>query len=257
MTEVHQSLVEVCIRIVHTYLRPLPISNVMYCTYLPIIIFDFFRYLIIIISRFSPLLRYVLGFTSPDFLSSIWHHHSYRSVSSNQVSAFTRWHCTRRRQWRIDLPTGLDLSFSSRVSNRSRPFSVRIVIHVLQVKIGLPRPSGTNSGSGAINTPGLSNPEISSELPYFLAEKSAPPTEFGAPPETYVGRGAPTPLNSKIPLWSFGRYNGYPQQDTVDLRDPMTLLTQYYMQPRFNCATPGKTLYCCFPGETMCEACEF
>lgn len=117
--------------------------------------------------------------------------------------------------------------------------------------------SRTNSGSGAINTPGLSNPEISSELPYFLADKSAPPTDFGTPPETYVGRGAPTPLNSQIPLWDFGRYNGYPQKDSVDLRDPMTLLTQYYMQPRFNCDTPGKTLYCCFPGEIMCEACEF
>lgn len=125
----------------------------------------------------------------------------------------------------------------------------------LQVQISPPRE--LTHASDTINTAGLSNPEISSELPYFLADKSAPPTDFGTPPETYVGRGAPTPLNSQVPLWDFGRYNGYPQKDTVDLRDPVTFLTQYYKQPRFNCPAPGKTLYCCYPGEIMCEACEF
>lgn len=108
-----------------------------------------------------------------------------------------------------------------------------------------------------MHTPRPSSPEKSSEQPYFLADKSATPTDFGTPPDTYVGRGAPPPLNSQIPLWSFGRYNGYPQKDTIDLRDPMTLLTQYYKQPQLSCATSGKTLYCCFPGEIMCEACEF
>lgn len=111
--------------------------------------------------------------------------------------------------------------------------------------------------SDTINNAGLSNPELSSDLPYFLADKSALPIDFGTPPETYVGRGAPTPLNPQIPLWDFGRYNGYPEKDSADLRDPMTLYGQYYKQPRFNCPTSGKTLYCCFPGEIMCEACEF
>lgn len=108
-----------------------------------------------------------------------------------------------------------------------------------------------------ISTAGLSNSELSSDLPYLLADTSAPPIDFGTPTETYVGRGAPIPLNPQIPLWDFVRYNGYPRKDSVDLRDPMTLLGQYYEQPRLSCPTSGKTLYCCFPGEIMCEACEF
>lgn len=117
--------------------------------------------------------------------------------------------------------------------------------------------SRTNSCSSAINTPGLSDPEISSKQPYILADTDVRPTEFGNPPANYVGRGPPTPLNSHIPLWGFGRYDGYPQRDSVDLRDPTTFLTKYNKQPQLTCATSGKTLYCCFPGEIMCEACGF
>lgn len=123
--------------------------------------------------------------------------------------------------------------------------------------IGISLSRGLNSCSGAINTPGLSNQEISSKQPYILADTSGRPTEFGTPPDNYVGRGPPTPLNSQIPLWDFGRYDGYPQRDSVGLRDPMTFMTTYYKQPQLTCATSGKTLYCCFPGEIMCEACEF
>ena len=74
------------------------------------------------------------------------------------------------------------------------------------------------------------------------------------------GRGAPKPSNPNIPEGQFGRYPGFPNENT-DLGDLYELdpntgkRLQFKKQPRWHCEE-GFELLCCRPLLILCYACE-
>lgn len=86
-----------------------------------------------------------------------------------------------------------------------------------------------------------------------------PPTWIREEPNG-SGRGAPEPSNPKIPEGRWGRYPGYPNENTNvdDLYelDPKTRKRlQFKQQPRWHC-DEGFYLLCCRPLLILCYPCE-
>lgn len=75
-----------------------------------------------------------------------------------------------------------------------------------------------------------------------------------------AGRGAPKPSNPNIPEGAWGRYPGYPNEDTSidDMYelDPNTReRLRFKLQPRLHC-DEGLALLCCRPLLILCHDCE-
>lgn len=74
------------------------------------------------------------------------------------------------------------------------------------------------------------------------------------------GRGAPKPSNPNIPDGAWGRYPGYPNEDTnlddMYELDPNTReRLRFKLQPRLHC-DEGLALLCCRPLLILCHNCE-